>query len=34
MESSQNKNVILIDGEDKICFNESNIENEIVNENF
>jgi hypothetical protein len=34
MESSQNENVILIDGENKNYLNESNIENEIVNEIF
>jgi hypothetical protein len=28
------KNVILIDGENKICLNEWNIEDEIVNEIF
>jgi hypothetical protein len=32
MESSQNENVVLIDGENKNCLNESNIEDEIVNE--
>jgi hypothetical protein len=26
MESSQNENIILIDGVNKICLNESNIE--------
>jgi hypothetical protein len=34
MESSQNENVILIDDENKICLNESNIKDEIVNEKF
>jgi hypothetical protein len=34
MESSQNENVILIDGENQIYLNESNIEDEIMNEIF
>jgi hypothetical protein len=28
MESSQNENMILIDGENKICLNEYNMKNE------
>jgi hypothetical protein len=34
MESSQNENIILIDGENEICLNEYNMENEILNENI
>jgi hypothetical protein len=34
METSQNENVILIDGENGIYLNECNMENEIMNENF
>ncbi len=34
MESNQNENVILIDGENEICLDESNIEDEIMNESF
>ncbi len=33
METSPNENVILIDGENEIYFNECNMENEIMNEN-
>ncbi len=35
MESSdQNENVILIDGENEICFNQWNMQDEILNVNF
>jgi hypothetical protein len=34
METSQNENVILIDGENEIYINECHMENEIMNENF
>ncbi len=34
MESNQNEIVILIDGENEICFSEWNMEDEILNESF
>jgi hypothetical protein len=34
MESNQNENVILIDGENDFFFYESNMEDEIMNESF
>ncbi len=35
MESSRNENVILnIDGENEICLNECNIQNENLNDSF
>ncbi len=34
MESNQNENVVLIDGENEIHPNEYNIKNEILNESF
>jgi hypothetical protein len=34
METSQNENVILIDGENEIYLNKCNMKNEIMNENF
>jgi hypothetical protein len=34
MQSSHIEDVILINGENEICFNESNVEDEILNESF
>ncbi len=32
--SDQNENVVLIDGENEICFNQWNMQDGILNENF
>jgi hypothetical protein len=34
MESNHIENVILINGENEICLNESSVEDEILNESF
>jgi hypothetical protein len=34
MESSHIENVILINGENEICLNESSVEDEILNESY
>jgi len=34
MQSSHIEDVILINGENEICLNESNVEDEILNESF